>query len=106
MQQSAKKLVQPTYFPGEGWRYRNWVAPTIRELLQIMPRGTKVADYYPLGSKTPDPVWPAGETSNSHRLQLSVHFVNSTNKQQQAKARADARARAAKWRRSNNGKAH
>lgn len=47
-----KKPIHPTFYPfetGEGglWQYGGRSAPTLRELLQKLPEGTQILDYYP-----------------------------------------------------------
>lgn len=60
-------IINPTFFPEtKTWRIDTPIkleAPTIREMLaklkQIKPRTKwKAADYYPIGTETPRPVWP------------------------------------------------
>lgn len=40
-------------FDGEVWHYEEFEASTIRELLMLLPKGTRVRDYYPKGYAAP-----------------------------------------------------
>jgi hypothetical protein len=78
----TSKIIRPLYDPVEHeWFYGSAHAPTIRELREKLPKGTLVADYYPIGTETPRTIWPKGNGELRPHLPGSFH---TTNRQSQA----------------------